>query len=96
MDRDKLERSLRRKGFVMDDKRDHRFFHLVVDGKRPGIYTKTSHGSKENKILRNPLQSKVKKQLKLDNINQLKKFVDCPLTYEKYLGILKKKGIKLE
>ena len=96
MERDKLEQSLQKKGFKMDDKKDHRYFHLVVNGKRPGISTKTSHGSKKYKTLAGPLQSAVKKQLKLDTSSQLKDFVDCPLSYENYLDILKEKGLVVE
>jgi len=96
MDRDKLEKSLLKKGFVMDDTKDHRYFHLVVDGKEPGISTKTSHGSKTHKVLGKPLQSDVKKQLNLDTSKQLREYVDCSLTLDKYLDILKEKGIKLE
>lgn len=93
MDRDKLEQSLQKKGFVMDASKDHRYFHLVVNGKQPGIYTKTSHGSKKYKVLGKPLQSDVKNQLKLDSSNQLRDFVECPLTEAMYLKLLRKKGL---
>lgn len=94
MDRNKLEQSLRKKGFVMDNTKDHRYFHLEVNGKRPGISTKTSHGSK--KTLGNSLQSEIKRQLRLDNNNQLRELVDCPLSHDDYIDILRKKGWVLE
>ena len=95
MDRDKLESSLQKKGFEMDESKHHRYFHLIVDGKKTNIHTKTSHGSKKHKTLGPPNQSLVKRQLKFEKKKQLEQFIDCTITYEDYIQILTAQGINL-
>ena len=57
------------------------------------VYTKISHGISE---YGNNLLSQMANQLSLSN-SELGKFLDCPLTYERYIEILKrKKRIELE
>lgn len=90
--RDQIESSLLKKGFVSDDDRDHRFFHHVWAGKRTGIKTKISRGSKYRAIDAS-LQSKMKKQLKLDTSEEFRGLVLCPMAAEDYLEKLRTRGL---
>ena len=93
MEREKIATSLKKKGFVEDIKgRDHRYYHHQVNGKRTGVRTKLSMGSKY-KRLGNPLLAKIKKQLKLDSPKELSDLVNCPMTGDDYIEILKVKNI---
>ena len=76
--------SLLRKGF-QERKGDHKFYHLFVGDKKTTIFTKISNGVKE--IPDNNL-SQMAKQVKLCN-RDFRKLVDCPLTQEAYLEILR-------
>ena len=49
MDRSSIDSALRKKGFSIDDSRDHRFYHHKLDGKITGIKTKISRGVKLQK-----------------------------------------------
>ncbi|SFV02326.1 hypothetical protein SAMN05421543_1213 [Alicyclobacillus macrosporangiidus] len=82
-----IEASLQRKGFRKSN-RDHHYFVLYVDGKKTSVFTKTSHGMKEydGLLLRN-----MARQLRL-TIEQLYELIDCPLTLEDYIGILRDSG----
>ena len=93
MEREKIASSLRKKGFVEDIKgRDHRYYHHQVNGKRTGVRTKLSMGS-NYKRLGTPLLAKIKKQLKLDSSKDLADLVNCPMTEDDYIEILKVKDI---
>ena len=93
MEREKIATSLKKKGFVEDIKgRDHRYYHHQFNGKRTGVRTKLSMGSKY-KRLGAPLLAKIKKQLKLDSSEDLADLVNCPMTQDDYIEILKVKDI---
>lgn len=83
-----LYSTLLKKGFEEHpSKKDHRFLHLNIDGKKVNVYTYLSHVSKEY----NPnLMGQIKKQLKFDNVEQAEDFFDCPMSMDDYVQMLKK------
>ena len=91
VDKRKIESSLSKKGFIKDETH-HTYFYHEYNGKKTGIYTYTSHGSK-SKVCGNPLLSMMKKQLKLDTINQVVDLFECPMSEEEYNQILEEKNI---
>ncbi len=86
-----IEANLPSKGFAKEDTH-HRYFHHEYQGKRTGIYTYTSHGSK-SKTYGDALLKMMKKQLKLDAISQAIDLFNCPMTGDGYNQILKEKGL---
>lgn len=73
-----------KKGFAPREG-DHAFYHLVVNGKKTIISTKISHGEKE---IRDKLLGIMARQLKLSKRDFIN-LVDCPLTAEEYLAMLR-------
>lgn len=89
-DREEIRSALCAKGFL-EENNDHYFYYLIYNSKRTSIYTKISKGSNYRTIQRK-LLSLMSKQLKLSN-TQFLDFVDCNLSGEKYLELLKQKNI---
>ena len=85
-----VERALCKKGFVEYNK-DHKKFFLYVNGERTSISTKTSHN---NQDINNHLQSFMSTQMHLTK-NEFLLFVACTISEEKYVEILKSKGVNL-
>jgi predicted RNA binding protein YcfA (HicA-like mRNA interferase family) len=85
-----IEKSLRRKGFALDIRGDHRFlcYERSMDGKTSTIRTKTSHGARE---IGTSLLSQMAKQCKL-SLPQFSELVDCQLDRESYENILRTNG----
>jgi hypothetical protein len=81
-----IKTCLENKGFV-PEQRDHSFFFLHINGRKSSVRTKVSHGSKEYGA---NLLSLVARQLHLSTA-QLDDFLDCPLSHEEYVKILKDK-----
>ena len=84
----KIVNSLQSKGFAVDE-RSHTHLILFVGGRKTGIWTKVSHGSREiddHLIACMARQVRLKKPLFLDLVN-------CPLTTEGYLQELARQGI---
>ena len=92
VDKRKIESSLVKKGFIRDEATHHTYFYHEYNGKRTGIYTYTSHGSR-SKGYGNRLLNMMKKQLKLDNLYQIVDLFKCPMSEEEYNQILKEKGL---
>lgn len=94
--RDKIESSLKKKGFELQDtkkmNRDHRMYHLMHDNKPTGIWTKISTGKKYRSYKDN-LLNQMKAQLKLDTREQLCALIDCGLDEPSYKKILREKKI---
>lgn len=90
VDKRKIELSLSKKGFIKDETH-HTYFYYEYNGKKTGIYTYISHGSK-SKTCGNPLLSMMKKQLKLDTIKQVIDLFECPMSEEEYSQILQAKN----
>ena len=92
--RDKILAALPRKGFIADNRRDHTYFHYVINGKKTGVSTKVSRGSKY-KALDVTLQKKIQQQLKLDTLAELRDLVECPMGPIEYKQKLTDKGVKV-
>ncbi len=84
-----VESSLPKKGFERDASRDHIYFNHRYQGKYTGISTYVSHGAKS---IGDPLIQQMKKQLHLNNSHQVVDLVNCPISSEEYIQILKTKG----
>lgn len=48
---------------------------------------------RDKKELGNDLLRRIKKQLHLEEDDMFQDFVECPLTYEDYLSVLRQKGV---
>jgi hypothetical protein len=78
---------LKKKGFVLEEG-DHHYFQLYVNGKKEPIYTKISHGERE---IGDKLIGMMARQVGLNKRDFLD-LVDCPLTLEDYLNLLRTAG----
>jgi hypothetical protein len=78
---------LTKKGFQAREN-DHTFYHLYVEGKKTGVYTKISHGEKE---IRDGLLGAMARQVKLTR-KQFNDLIDCPLTADEYVKLMRKAG----
>lgn len=86
---DKVEKSLIKKGFVLEPKH-HRFYCLHdEDNKRTSVRTKVSHNGQD---INDFLINQMKKQLHLTK-DEFCDLINCPLEYEKYLELLREQGI---
>ena len=83
-----IERALLRKGFRARDSHHRQF--MLHDGDAPlPVFTYLSHGRKE---YGDNLLSHVARQLHLSKL-ELLEFIDCRMSGEDYLAILKGKGV---
>jgi len=90
--RNEIRSSLKTKGFVENNKKDHFYYYLKdKDGMDIGIRTKMSRGSKYREICE-PLIHEMARQIKIDK-NQFINLIKCPLTKNKYYEILEDKGL---
>ncbi len=87
-----IETSLKQKGFVQVDKRDHRMFFLYYKGQKTSIYTKTSHGSKY-KDIGDELLGKMKQQVGLKTNKEARDLFRCPMSGDEYIQILIERNI---
>jgi len=83
-----IKEGLVKKGFITVEG-DHTFLFFSVEGRKSSIRTKISYGIKE---YGDNLLSLVARQLKIST-KQLDDLLDCPLSYNDYLAILKTKEI---
>ncbi len=85
-----LQRTLQAKGFALyPEKAHHKFYYLVVDGKKTAVKTYFSHGLKE---YGDTLMQLIKKQLKFPQTRQAEDFFDCPMSGEEYVSLLREGG----
>lgn len=91
LDRSRIESALAGKGFVREDTH-HRYFYHEHKGKRTGVYTYTSHGSKY-KTYPDALLRSMRNQLRLDTTAQLADLVNCPMSQDAYNEHLRGKGL---
>jgi len=82
--------TLEKKGFTRSDT-DHAQFRLMIGDKFTGVKTMVSHGREDIARGRTLFQS-IKRQLKLDTNNELADFLDCPMTKERYVELLRERG----
>jgi hypothetical protein len=83
--------ALLRKGFKSWDS-DHAVFELWIDGRKSPIHTKISHGERE---IHDGLLAAMARQLKLKRA-QFDDLVECPLSMEEYVGMLRAGGYLLK
>ena len=87
----KVSKVLLNKGFTLDEKRDHNCFYLLnTDGTKSVVWTKISHGSKKD--IHDGLLGQMMREMRLKK-PQFNEYMDCTLTKEMYLEILKKEGL---
>jgi hypothetical protein len=89
LDKNKTYKNLKKKGFVdsTGHSSDHKYLEYYVEGKLI-LYTKISHGS--DKDLDDHLVRQMSNQCKLTK-NQFADLVNCPMSQDEYLNILKDK-----
>lgn len=80
--------SLLRKGFRPEEGGNHTKFHLVVDGRDSGVVTFLDRHEREYSDFRLHL---IAKELGLRS-GDLKKLIDCPLSYDGLVELLKQTG----
>jgi hypothetical protein len=85
--RDIIEAALTSKGFAKSKKGDHYRYNLVINGKITHIGTKMSTGSNYKTIADN-LLIQMYKQLKMNNKQEFKKFIECKYSLESYVNFL--------
>jgi len=86
-----IKGSLENKGFKQSIS-DHYWYVLYIDKKKTSIRTKVSFGINE---YGDDLLSKMSHQLKISK-KELEGLIDCPLSGEEYISILKNKKIIIE
>jgi predicted RNA binding protein YcfA (HicA-like mRNA interferase family) len=79
--------NLVRKGFRRHEG-DHAFFRLYVGGKKTRVSTKISHGEKD---IPDGLLAHMARDTRLNRAEFLE-LVDCPMTEESYLNLLRSRG----
>jgi hypothetical protein len=91
--RTNIDSALRSKGFKKLKNKDHDRYNLEVDGKITHIGTKMSTGS-SYKTIGDNLLIQMYKQLRMNNIAELRRFVGCTYSYDAYLNdLIKNKHI---
>lgn len=86
----KIVASLTKKGFSPKrGKSKHIKYALFVEGKKTSVYTWISHGSDEyeDKIL-----NAMRKELRLETNKELDDLIECPMSAEVLISLLKKRG----
>ncbi len=82
-----IESSLSKKGFEVDEKRDHRFYYFTYKGKRTQIRTKISTGTGHREY-GDPLLHAIQRQLKL-TFREFQDLINCPMSQAQYEDRLK-------
>lgn len=90
--RKKIVGALEKKGFGEDRAgSDHKWFRFYIDDKKTPILTKVSHGSRKYRELGDDLVQKMARQIKL-TVPQFREFVNCDLSEDGYIALLRKQG----
>lgn len=84
-----VDAALLRKGFVKRQG-DHAYYHFKYRGCDVGVSTKISHGERE---IGPGLSKRMRAQMRLETNADFGRFVDCPMTFEEYVALLKRLGI---
>jgi len=79
------------KGFKKLNKKDHNRYNLEINGKTTHIGTKMSMGS-NNKTVGDNLLIQMYKQLRMRNVSEFKKYIECKYSYDNYVKHLKEKN----
>lgn len=90
LEKNKAYKNLKKKGFEdsLDHSNDHKYLEFFFEGKMI-LYTKLSHGSKKD--LDDYLIKQMSSQCKLTK-QQFADLVNCPLSKEAFIEILRDKG----
>lgn len=89
IEREKIRFALLSKGF-REKSTSHAYYYLYVDGRKTSVFTYLSHGS-GYKDYSDSLVREVCHQLGLVK-KEFLQLVECPLTYEQYVVILRQRG----
>ncbi len=84
-----IERSLLSKGFRGDDTH-HRVLILYVHGEATDVRTFLSHGGKD---YGDHLLAQMRRQLRLSSKQALLDLVDCPMSADDYVALLRDEGL---
>lgn len=88
---DHMGRILTQKGFIEDRSRDHSFYYLKTsDVVHRSVFVKISHGTHEPGLA---IMSKIKRRMKFSNSSDFCKYMDCTMSKEEYIQMLKSIGI---
>ncbi|MEZ5564064.1 MAG: hypothetical protein R3F24_00480 [Gammaproteobacteria bacterium] len=87
-----MRKSLKKKGFVEVKDSHHIYLHHEVDGKRTGATTHCSHGA-GSEVIGDELVDRIKRQLRLTKAAQVRDLVNCPLSADGYVNILRETGV---
>lgn len=91
--RDTIESALPKKGFALTPaKQSHKYYYHEYNGKRTGAYTYTSHGT-SYKTYGDELLKRMKVELKLDTLKEVRDLLLCPMDADAYNTKLIAKGI---
>ena len=82
-----IQAALLQKGF-REDNTHHRVFWLYHGGRKTGVKTRLSHGTKD---YGDSLLAQIKRQLRISK-SQLLDLVQCPMSYEAYVEHLLRTG----
>ena len=86
-----IDQSLRKKGFQRTNQSSHFYYKLIIDGKITDIRTKMSMGTQHATIGDN-LISKMSRQIKMKNLGDFKRYIECTYSESSYISHLKSEG----
>jgi hypothetical protein len=87
LDSGKVCKSLKKKGFVQSNG-DHKYYELFHEGKMI-LHTKVSHNGQD---INDYLIGQMKNQCMIEK-KEFLDLINCPLSKEDYLALLKEKGL---
>lgn len=87
-----IQKALKKKGFREKEGKRHTKYILYANGKKTRIMVVFSRG-KNKKELGNDLIKRIQDELHLNDNDKFQDFIECPLTYEDYLEILREQGL---
>lgn len=91
IDRTIIEQSSLRRGFVLQETH-HRYYYHEFKGKRTRAYTYVSMGS-NYRTYGDALMKRMKKELCLDTLQEVRRLLHCEMDGEEYNEILRSKGL---
>lgn len=88
---DHMSRILLQKGFIEDRSRDHSFYYLKASEiVYRSVFVKISHGTHEPGL---DIMSKIKRSMKFSKSQDFCRYMDCTMSKEEYIQMLKSVGI---
>jgi len=87
----KVINKIREKFDVRERKTHHKFFEIYYKNKKICM-TYCSYGAK-GKDIPDSILAKIKRQLRLEKLEQLYKLKECPMKADDYLNLLKQKNV---